>query len=266
MGFCRTNLFKRLESSGDSFILSIIRHIQRNYVFIYALENSFDFPIGSQESEIIDTLFRDDEEGEYGKEVISEEAFRERAKEIYSDYQSNQKNKYTWIRSNLFDAKLVQVLKVDSIKLMEVLDICPKWYPEKDKKLESLQQLIVKNHSNEKVLVFSQFSDTVLYLNNQLKSRNIAAVDSATGKSSNPTHSAYLFSPKSNDQSDKISPKEETRVLLATDVLSEGQNLQDGYIIVNYDLPWAIIRLIQRAGRVDRIGQESEKILCYSSS
>ena len=47
-------------------------------------------------------------------------------------------------------------------------------------------------------------------------------------------------------------------------MLSEGQNLQDGFIIVNYDLPWAIIRLIQRAGRVDRIGQESEKIYCYS--
>src|SRR5690349_21873423 len=43
-----------------------------------------------------------------------------------------------------------------------------------------------------------------------------------------------------------------------------GQNLQDAAIIVNYDLPWAIIRLIQRAGRVDRIGQKSDKILCYS--
>jgi hypothetical protein len=54
------------------------------------------------------------------------------------------------------------------------------------------------------------------------------------------------------------------RVLIATDVLSEGQNLQDAHIIVNYDLPWAIIRLIQRAGRVDRIGQQSDTILCYS--
>jgi hypothetical protein len=56
----------------------------------------------------------------------------------------------------------------------------------------------------------------------------------------------------------------ELRILIATDVLSEGQNLQDGAIIVNYDLPWAIIRLIQRAGRVDRIGQRSDRILCYS--
>jgi hypothetical protein len=56
----------------------------------------------------------------------------------------------------------------------------------------------------------------------------------------------------------------EIRVLVATDVLSEGQNLQDCHIVVNYDLPWAIIRLIQRAGRVDRIGQKSDKIYCYS--
>ncbi len=53
-------------------------------------------------------------------------------------------------------------------------------------------------------------------------------------------------------------------MIIATDVLSEGQNLQDAAIIVNFDLPWAIIRLIQRAGRVDRIGQKAEEILCYS--
>ena len=53
-------------------------------------------------------------------------------------------------------------------------------------------------------------------------------------------------------------------MLVATDALSEGQNLQDGHIVVNYDLPWAIIRLIQRAGRVDRIGQRAEKVYCYS--
>ena len=47
-------------------------------------------------------------------------------------------------------------------------------------------------------------------------------------------------------------------------MLSEGQNLQDAHVVVNYDLPWAIIRLIQRAGRVDRIGQKAEEILCHS--
>src|SRR5260370_34285435 len=76
---------------------------------------------------------------------------------------------------------------------------------------------------------------------------------------------AWRFSPISNRKQGKISPANEVRVLIATDVLSEGQNLEDAAIVVNYDLPCAIIRLIQRAGRVDRIGQQSDTIYCYSS-
>ena len=68
----------------------------------------------------------------------------------------------------------------------------------------------------------------------------------------------------SNEKRDRVSAGDELQILIATDVLSEGQNLQDCATIVNYDLPWAIIRLIQRAGRVDRIGQQAEEITCYS--
>jgi hypothetical protein len=68
----------------------------------------------------------------------------------------------------------------------------------------------------------------------------------------------------SNRKREQITPRDELRVLVATDVLSEGQNLQDCAIVVNYDLPWAIIGLVQRVGRVDRIGQQAENILCYS--
>src|SRR5205085_7172842 len=103
---------------------------------------------------------------------------------------------------------------------------------------------------------------TVRYLNDELRERKIKRLGAATGRSENPTQLAWRFSPISNDA--KIAPEEELQVLLSTDVLSEGQNLQDSAIVVNYDLPWAIIRLVQRAGRVDRIGQHSEKILCYS--
>jgi len=85
-----------------------------------------------------------------------------------------------------------------------------------------------------------------------------------TGNSAEPTAFARRFSPDSNQVRDMAGPDGELRVLVATDVLSEGQNLQDCAIVVNYDLPWAIIRLIQRAGRVDRIGQTAEEILCHS--
>lgn len=68
----------------------------------------------------------------------------------------------------------------------------------------------------------------------------------------------------SNNQRHRVLSTDELRILIATDILSEGHNLQDCAIIVNWDLPWAIIRLIQRAGRVDRIGQNAQEILCYS--
>ena len=85
-----------------------------------------------------------------------------------------------------------------------------------------------------------------------------------TGDIENPTAVVWRFSPESNKKRDEVAPGQEIRVLVATDVLSEGQNLQDAAIIVNYDLPWAIIRLIQRAGRVDRIGQKAGTICCYT--
>ena len=84
----------------------------------------------------------------------------------------------------------------------------------------------------------------------------------ATGDSNDITDLVKRFSPVSNHMPVRV--LNELRVMISTDVLSEGQNLQDAHIIVNFDLPWALIRLIQRAGRVDRIGQTSDRILCYS--
>jgi Superfamily II DNA and RNA helicases len=124
--------------------------------------------------------------------------------------------------------------------------------------------LIQKKHPNEKILIFSQFADTVNYLERELKRAGVLNVAGVSGNSENPTDYAVRFSPESNRAKEKIKPADELRVLIATDVLSEGQNLQDAHIVINYDLPWAIIRLIQRAGRVDRIGQTADTILCYS--
>src|SRR3990172_4443073 len=110
----------------------------------------------------------------------------------------------------------------------------------------------------------TQFADTVRYLEGQLKARGVSAMQGVTGDHTDPTGVAWRFSPVSNDKRASVRPDNELRVLVSTDVLSEGQNLQDCSIIVSYDLPWAIIRLVQRAGRVDRIGQRAEQILCYS--
>lgn len=116
----------------------------------------------------------------------------------------------------------------------------------------------------EKYLIFTQFADTAFYLSEALVTAGIDGVDCVTGSSEDPTKQAWRFSPESNDKLKDFPPSKQTRVLIATDVLSEGQNLQDAGRVINYDLPWAIIRLIQRAGRVDRIGQKRDTILCYS--
>ena len=70
-------------------------------------------------------------------------------------------------------------------------------------------------------------------------------IEAVTGDSQNPTALAWRFSPVSNNKS--VASENELRLLVSTDILSEGQNLQDCAIVVNFDLPWAIIRLVQRA-------------------
>lgn len=160
--------------------------------------------------------------------------------------------------------ELEEDLRKDADALLAVLSKCGEWDPRKDTKLRLLEELIGKSHPKEKVLVFSQFADTVEYLLKELEARGVDRIAGATGDSADPTMLAWRFSPRSNNKVANISAEEELRVLIATDVLSEGQNLQDCSTIVNFDLPWAIIRLIQRAGRVDRIGQTSPEIRCYS--
>ena len=280
MGFCRTNLFKRLESSGQAFLLSLERHILRNYIFLHAIENNLPLPIGTQDAGLLDARFNDtdesisdffDEEDENEEQAppetpdaLTEGDFKRRAAEIYDLYKKHFKKRFSWLRPTLFDETLAKDLQSDVRVLFEVLQKNGAWQPEQDAKLDALFELLTLKHPHEKVLVFTQFADTVDYLEAQLQKRGIVQLAGVTGDSPNPTALAWRFSPVSNEKRQQISSEGELRVLIATDVLSEGQNLQDGCIVVNYDLPWAIIRLIQRAGRVDRIGQKSENILCYS--
>ena len=147
---------------------------------------------------------------------------------------------------------------------MKIFDKCNSWDAALDSKLKALIRLTRETHKKEKVLIFTQFGDTVAFLDRQLNAAGVQGVAAVTGESEKVTEMAGRFSPVSNHKEELVKKEPEIRVLVATDVLSEGQNLQDCFIVVNYDLPWAIIRLIQRAGRVDRIGQKSGLILCYS--
>ena len=282
MGFCRTNLFKRLESSGHVFLLSVERHILRNFIFLHAIDNANPLPIGTTDAGLLDTnSFDEDAEeavGDYfdtednednnapasGLTLRGETDFRQRAAEVYELYTSRYQRRFRWLASHHFVDNLARDLTTDAATLRDLLVRFGDWQAEKDAKLSALQKVIIDSHPNQKILVFSQFADTVRYVESRLRARGVSSMAAVTGDSADPTRLAWRFSPKSNEKEDRFTPEEELRVLIATDVLSEGQNLQDSAIVVNYDLPWAIIRLIQRAGRVDRIGQTAHDILCYS--
>jgi len=287
MGFCRTGLFKRLESSGQAFLQSLERHVLRNPVFLHAIENGLDLPIGTQDAAYLDERIYDedadevratpalfDEEDENDNDAPTASAgpaplrsaadFERRAAEVYAEYQGCYARRFRWLRPALFDAQLAKDLRSDAQALLTVLNKCGNWDADRDAKLAALVSLLSKKHTKEKVIVFTQFADTVQYLAAELKRRGITRLEGVTGNSPDPTSLAWRFSPESNKKTGQVRPEDELRVLIATDVLSEGQNLQDCAIVVNYDLPWAIIRLVQRVGRVDRIGQKASEILCYS--
>lgn len=152
--------------------------------------------------------------------------------------------------------------------------------PERDAKLTALTGFIEDkadhpfNEGNRKILVFSAFADTVRYLFDQLseplaKAHNLecAMVTGAQGK----TYSLKLkrasfenvlahFSPKSKELPERDRVKGEIDILFATDCISEGQNLQDCDCLINYDIHWNPVRIIQRFGRIDRLGSENASI------
>lgn len=278
MGFCRTNLFKRLESNGFSFLQSIDRHILRNQIYLYAIENGLDLPIGVLDAGLLDLEHVDEDadgvEGdpedlrdglfEAAADVVADAANdgMDRAKAVYAQYVGQYKKRFKWIRPGLFKATLTENLAQDTQTLRELLSTQGQWNPAHDQKLLALRRLVTQTHAKSKVLVFTQFADTARYLAREVRKAGVTHVEVATGASADPYALACRFSPKSNNKT--VAKADEVRVLICTDVLSEGQNLQDSNVVVNFDLPWAIIRLIQRAGRVDRIGQRAEEIFCYS--
>ena len=273
-GFCRTNLFKRLESSAHAFLLSIHRHILRNHIDIHALENQLPLPIGQQDAGLLDTRLNDYSDGELDLEDDEPELptlgewdathYQQEARRIYGILSTQLASRYKWLRTDVFKRTLVQDLRRDAEALRGLLNDVGHINEDQDYKLQALISLLRNAAPGEKYLLFTQFSDTAYYLSHALAQAGIDGVDCATGQSTNPAEKAWRFSPESNEKLERFPAPLQTRILLATDVLSEGQNLQDSARVINYDLPWAIIRLIQRAGRVDRIGQKCDTIHCYS--
>lgn len=150
-----------------------------------------------------------------------------------------------------------------------------------DQKLEAFKKLLI-NLKGQKILVFSYYKDTAKYVYQELikdpdclTQLDNPKIDILTGDSSSQQRQdkVHRFAPKANITNDNPQQKQEelTRlqrnaidILICTDVLSEGQNLQDAGILINYDLHWNPVRMIQRAGRIDRLGTEYDNLYIYN--
>jgi len=150
----------------------------------------------------------------------------------------------------------------------------------RDAKLAALREVIThkcqhpSNPGNRKIIVFTAFADTANYLYEQLAtwSKETLGIESAlvTGAGRNQTTLPGLrkdlatiltaFSPRSKERPEDLAHEGELDLLIATDCISEGQNLQDCDWLVNYDIHWNPVRIIQRFGRIDRIGSPNDRI------
>ena len=154
----------------------------------------------------------------------------------------------------------------DLEQLSDFLEELEKFKPSQDKKLTELKKLLKNDSvaSKHKIIIFTEFSDTARYLYEQLKEEGIDGLDQIDGGYKGDRSTLIRrFAPYYNESSSqqlKDEGLEEIRVLVSTDVLSEGLNLQDGTRLINYDLHWNPVRLMQRIGRVDRrMNPEIEK-------
>ncbi|NET16646.1 MAG: helicase, partial [Okeania sp. SIO1H6] len=148
-----------------------------------------------------------------------------------------------------------------------------------DRKLQAFKNLLQTQLLGQKVLVFSYFKDTAKYLHaellkdeqwlNSMQVNQSIIIDVLTGdtKSQQRQEKVKKFAPLSNcENEEEIAEfqKQEIDILICTDVLSEGQNLQDAGVLINYDLHWNPVRMIQRAGRIDRLGTNYQELFIYN--
>lgn len=255
------NLLKRLESSVHSFRLTLIR-IKK------LIDNTIQEINLFEKSGYADVTMYDVQEDDFDIDDENTELFTV-GKKVKIDLADMDWT--SWRRELLQDADTLELLT------LMIDDITP----EHDAKLQELFHLLDEkiqhpiNDNNKKVLIFSAFSDTAEYLydnvSRYVKSRynldTAVITGSIDGRTTIKGFKATLnnvltcFSPISKNR-DVLMPQSTTEIdiLIATDCISEGQNLQDCDYLVNYDIHWNPVRIIQRFGRVDRIGSKNKYI------
>jgi hypothetical protein len=254
VGLIRTGFLKRFESSVAAFELSCDRLMRKLLAFLEvhsetdAEKRRFD-RWKHQNAEVLNyvahrqfELWEEGDAEDPDEDIIPEELL-ESVKRLGRD-------EYEVV-------EMIQETFLDLDQIVSFLEEAKKFEPRHDDKLKKLIRLLnSKELENQKVLIFTEFADTARYLFRQLTEAGIegvAQVDSAT--KGNRADILQRFSPYYNGTNSATlhtQGKQEIRVLISTDVLSEGLNLQDASRMMNYDIHWNPVRLMQRIGRVDR--------------
>ena len=249
----RINILKRMESSIHSFAITVLK-ILKNIEGTLEKINTFEDFVEELDVEELDI-----EDNRLDGVLIGSKNVKIHLKDI---------DKIRWESE----------LEADKVILEKILKEANKITVERDKKLVELQELIKQkvenplNKENKKIIIFTAFADTAKYLYNNISTYildELGLYSAIVTGSDNPktnlkgvktefNNILTNFSPRSKERRDKDKP--EIDILIATDCISEGQNLQDCDYLINYDIHWNPVRIIQRFGRIDRIGSQNEVI------
>lgn len=252
----RTLFLKRFESSAKAFEGSCWRLLQRLLAWV-TVHSTTDHDQRRLErwklknSELIGYVHS------HQRELWPDEAEEDQAEEILDEDILNSIDK---LDTEQFDVDGILDDCFDDLnQLAEFLDLLREVKPERDNKIKALIKLLKTDKvlKREKVLIFSEFADTARYIEQELSRAGILGVERVDGSSTQRQRSDVIrrFAPYYNDSSSAeiaAAGAKEIRILVATDVLAEGLNLQDAARLINYDLHWNPVRLMQRIGRVDR--------------
>lgn len=264
VGIFKTRYLKRLESSVESFRISIRRALAftktfEDYVLAGRVLDSRSFQKAMQ------FLAREDEEDDATPTSLADDFDANIDAQAFLDSLPALKPAQYDLR------KLHKALQRDVEILTDIWHLIKDISPQKDAKLARLKALLGDELRDKKVLLFTYYKDTARYLYRELGLEHGKAWRESIGSpnirrmdSGEPTKERQkliqAFSPIANNKPELAGTEQEVDVMLSTDVLSEGQNLQDCGILVNYDLHWNPTRMVQRAGRIDRIGSAFEQI------
>ena len=248
-GILRTIFLKRMESSVSALETSLATYSKKLDFFAKGLKDGKIYSI--TDFAALEASWDDDDE------EFSSTELEERVVALFDPKNFASQDLLEDVES---EQELVRVIS-EQLKILN----------QDDSKIRSLVEIlkeIEEKKSGSKVLIFSYFSDTVAYLQNNLATMtphisdaNIGFVSSNNGSDSERL--ASRFSPVSKRYELKAD-ETELQFLVATDVLSEGQNLQDAGILINYDLHWNPVRMIQRNGRVNRLGTKYKEVSIHN--